>query len=197
MFALPFFFRLALVGLASATCIASLSAGPRWRTGKLTANLVRGYVAHPLAVDNLRPQERSFLEKALEASREQAQLARLAQSQAVNSTLRSFAQQLAVDQRTIGDAIDGLRRKKGAVIDDTPRAEIVTESYQRLAARTGADFDREFVRVLSELQSSFMALFEEASSDTKDPDVRDLAAQHLTTLRGHQSQLVSLRKALE
>lgn len=175
------------------------SAAPHWRPRAVaSANLMRGYTAQPLASDTLRPEERTFLEKAAAVSREQGQLARLAVSQATNSDLRAFAQQLAADQRTISDAIEGARRRKAAMTDPAaPAPELLSEVSQKLASHTGADFDREFVRLLSEAQTATISLFEQAASEIKDTELRELAANHLPTLRAHQNQLVALRKAIE
>jgi putative membrane protein len=188
---------LGIAGLLSVAAVAS--AAPRWRGQAVaTNNLIRGFAAQPLAADTLRPLERSFLEKAAETSREEMQLARLALSQAANSDLRTFAQQLAVDQRSIGDALEGLRRKRGAVVDPAPAAsEVVSEASQKLATKTGAEFDREFVRLMSEARTATIALFEQAAADIKDPDVRELAAENLPTLRAHQNRLLELKAALE
>jgi putative membrane protein len=188
---------LCIVGFLGLAVVAA--AAPRWRTPAVaTTNLVRGFAAQPVAADSLRPQERSFLEKAAEASRDESQLAKLALSQAVNSDVRSFAQQLAADQRSIGDAIEGLRRKRGAIPDNVPAVpEIVTEASQKLSVKTGPEFDKEFVRLMAEARAAVIALFEQAASELKDPDVRELAASQLPTLRGHQNRLVELRRALE
>lgn len=190
-------FALGVAGLLGLAAIAS--AAPRWR-GQVVAtnNLIRGFAVQPLAADTFRPLEQSFLEKAAEASREETQLARLATSQAANSDVRSFAQQLAVDQRSLGDAVEGVRRKKGVVVDPAPAApEIVSEAAQKLATKTGAEFDREFVRLMNEARTASLALFEQAAAEIKDPDVRQLAADSLPTLRAHRNRLLELKAALE
>src|SRR5690349_2859403 len=89
---------LTLVGLlGSALDVAA--AGPS-RVRQVSAlNLTSRFAGEPTAVGELRPAERSFLLKAVEACRSQLRLAEIGVSQATNSEVRSHAQQLVNDYR--------------------------------------------------------------------------------------------------
>jgi putative membrane protein len=172
----------------------------RWKLARPAARayLLRGYTPiEALAADGLRPVERSFLDRAAEISREEVRIARLGTSQAASTEVRTFASQLATDHRAIADAVEALRRRKGAAAIESAPAEAPSDNYQKLAAKTGAEFDREFVRVIGEMHAETMSLFERAVAEGKDADVKDLAASFLPTLREHTNRLVELRKALE
>ncbi|HUR56481.1 MAG TPA: DUF4142 domain-containing protein [Opitutaceae bacterium] len=151
--------------------------------------------AETVPTDNLRPSERTFLDKAAAYSRDEVKLARLAVSQATGSGVKAFAQQIATDHQQLNDSLASLRRKKGAAPE--PTGEIVSEAAQKLVQKMGAAFDREFVRVLAEVHSDAVILFEQALADAKDSEIRDLLGSYLPTLRDHQNQLGELRKALE
>lgn len=187
---------LACLGLA-----VSLAAAPRWR-GPIAQSFMRGFSAEPLATATLRPSERTFLEKAASLSGEKLRMARLAVSQANSSEVRDFAQQLATDHQSMSNTLADLQRRKGAA---TPPAsdtkaespDVVSESFQRLAGKTGADFDREFVRIFTEAHTQLLNLVEQATSDAKDVDVREFAGAVLPTLRDHQNRLTELRKVFE
>ena len=69
-----------------------------------------------------------------------------------------------------------------------------SETYQKLRAQNGTDFDREFVRLEGELSDSIMALFEQPANNAKDPDVREFATAQLPLLRDHQNRSAELRK---
>jgi putative membrane protein len=165
--------------------------------------LARAFVATPiasLATDALRPAERSFLEKALESGRLQARLAELGASQASSTDIRSHAEQLKSDTRAMNEALTALRQRKAGA--PAPSAEVAAtepepDPYAELAGRAGAEFDREFVRVMSELHEATIALFEQTASEAKDADVRDLAAAQLPTLRAHRNRIVELKKTFE
>jgi putative membrane protein len=117
-------------------------------------------------------------------------------SQATGSEVKSLAQQIAADHQQINDSIESLRRKKGAALE-APGEVIVSEASQKLAQKSGADFDREFVRVLAGIHADAVTLFETAMSDAKDGDIRELLGSYLPMLRDHQNKVNELRKALE
>jgi putative membrane protein len=147
------------------------------------------------ATDTLRPNERTFLEKAVESTRQELRLADVGVAHATSSDLRSHALQLAADYRDLRDALDTLISRKGGLAGAPVGGS--SETYQKLSARSGEDFDREFVRVATELSDSVMALFEQAANNAKDPDVREFASAQLPLLRSHQNRGVELRKVFE
>ena len=182
-------------GLVVAAAMPGAVAASRRADPKMRVVMVRSFAAEALAADNLRAGEREFLQKAAVLARREVQLARLAVAQSVGSDVRSFATQVATDQQPLADAIEALRRRKGAT---PPSAEApAAEEGSELTGRTGADFDREFVRVITDLHGELVSLFEQTASEAKDADVRELAGSALPTLRDHGNKLVELRKALE
>jgi putative membrane protein len=68
--------------------------------------------------------------------------------------------------------------------------------FDRLAAKTGADFDRELLAELRTSHEKLLKLFEQALSDAKDADVRDLAGSYLPMLRDHVNHAKALQKTL-
>ena len=157
-------------------------------------NLASGFVAEPVASSDLRPAERAFLNQAVETSRQQMRLAEVGASQADNSEVRSRAQQLAGDYKQIDEALEALLRRKGGIANAPVGG--TSETYQKLVANAGANFDREFVRVAAQLNQSTLSLFEQAASDAKDPDVREFAAAQLPVLRAHRTAIMALKKTL-
>jgi putative membrane protein len=147
------------------------------------------------ATDALRPNERTFLEKAIESSRQQLRLADVGAAQATSSDLRSHALQLNADYRDLRDALEALINRKGGLAGAPVGG--TSETYQKLSARAGEEFDREFVRIAANLSDSVMTLFEQAANNAKDGEVREFASAQLPLLRSHQNRSVELRKAFE
>lgn len=175
----------------------SASAAPRWRSGPdLAKNLVLGFAALPLASDALRPVERTFLEKAAASSRQQMRLAKLALSQAVSSDIRTYAQQIASDNRQLNDSVEDLLRKKG-ISPDQIASDVATETYTQLAVSAGSDFDREFLRLAGDMHGNALTLFEEVMADAKDEDVRELVGTYLPVLRNHRNRGTELAKMFD
>lgn len=156
--------------------------------------MANGYV-EPLAADSLRPAERSFLTKASETSRQQMRLAEVGVSQAGDTQVRSQAQQMAADYRSLNDGLEALIRRKGGIAGAPVGG--TSESYQKLVGISGGDFDREFVRAAAHATDQALTMFEQVVSETKDADVREFAAAQLPTLRAHRAVLTELRKTFE
>jgi putative membrane protein len=176
------------------TALAANAAGPS-RVRHVTArNLTRGFAAEPLATGELRATERSFLVKASESSRQQMRLAEVGVSQAVNSDVRSHAQQLATDYRSLNESLMELIRRRGGI----PGAPVggSSETYQKLVEQPSGDFDRAFVRTVSKATNDMLTLFEQVASDSRDPEVRDFAAAQLPVLRAHRTAATQLQKEL-
>lgn len=182
------------LGLAVfASSLAAASPGD-WR--KVAArSLIRGDVAAPLATDTVTAAERAFLEKAANLGRLQMRLAEIGAAQGVSAEVRSHAEQLKIDNRELVDAVGAVMQRKATV----PRAGATapSETYAQLAATSGADFDREFIRLMAESHQAMLTLFEQAAADARDDDVRAVAAAQLPMLRRHVNRITELRKTTE
>lgn len=167
------------------------------RLRRVTAALLglAAAISTALAAEPLRPPEQAFLTKALENSRQQLRLADVGASQAATSEVRSHALQLAAACRELDASLDALVRRKGGLAGAPVGG--TSELYQKLGARSGAEFDREYARLAAELSAGVMALFEQAANNAKDADVREFASAQLPLLRDQRNRSAELRKALE
>lgn len=148
-----------------------------------------------VAGGELNLPDREFLAAALGACRQQAELAATGVMRAASSDVRSLAQQLATDYRSLSDSLEAIWRRTGSAAEKTPAG--VAESDRGLVDKSGAAFDREFVRVVTRENSRILTAFEQAASTARDPGVRDLAARHLPILRAHRTTLTELNKEYE
>jgi predicted outer membrane protein len=158
-------------------------------------SLIQGYAVDPIANESLRPVDRAFLTKASETVRQQMRLGEVGVGQAGDTRVRSHAQQLVADYRSLNDALDALIRRKGGIAGAAVGG--TSENYQKLGEKTGLSFDREFVRAAGQATDAALALFEQIVSETKDTDTRELAAAQLPILRAHRSAITELRRTFE
>jgi putative membrane protein len=161
----------------------------------MLASVARAAEFDPLAVDNLRSSERSFIRQATEMAREELRAAQLGVTQATDAAVRAFAQQIVSDNREISNSIDALARKKGVVL--LASSDETTENYARLSKQAAADIDRENDRTMSDLQDETIKVYERALNDAKDTDVKDLAGSFLPKARDHQNKVRDLKKSFE
>lgn len=190
----PSRFAVSLATITAGLAIGSELAAARVRP-VAARSMISGYTIDALATDAARPAERAFLQKAAATSRLQQRLAELGASQATSSEVRSHAEQLKSDNRQLVDALTALIQRKQSAT--SPAVEPLTEPYAQLAQKSGVDFDREFVRTMARLHEETIAMFEQAASESKDTDVRDLAAAQLPMLRAHLNRITELKKTFD
>lgn len=188
--------RLLLIGLGAVWAGGTVASAAPARVRQVSArSWVKHYAVEPLAADGLRASEKAFLAKAMETARQQMRLAEVGASQADSSEVRSHALQLASDYRELHDALEALIRRKGGLAGAPAGA--TSENYQKLTEKSGADFDREFVRTVATASGQVMSLFETAAAEAKDQDVRDFAANELPILRAHRNTIADLKKTFD
>jgi putative membrane protein len=146
------------------------------------------------AADSIRAPERAFLLQGLETSRQEAELSRLAVGQASSSEVREFAQQLATDYQQINQALETLARRKAVEVPLQPTS--FSDQYRALAARSGAAFDRAFIREIAGTNARALRLCESAVGNARDPDIRELAGSLLPVVRDHVNKTTDLEKSL-
>jgi putative membrane protein len=148
----------------------------------------------PGANTTLHAGDRQFVVESVENGRVEAELSGLAVSQATSSSIREFAQQLAGDYRQINTALETLARRKSVEVPLQPTS--YSDRYRDLAQRTGAEFDRAFVRQIAVANAYALRLCEAAVANAKDTDVRDLAGSLLPVIRDHVNKTTELEKSL-
>lgn len=187
------FSRRSCLGFAALLVSASFGWGAPVRHPALRP--VPNCAVEPLATDALRPVEQSFLEKALESCQQQIRLADIGASQGSSAAVRSHAAQLAADYRELNESLQALVNRKGGIAGAPTGG--TSENFQKLSTRSGNDFDREFVRLASQMSDSVMNLFEQAANTVKDTEVREFATGELPLLRGHSNRGVELKQTVE
>lgn len=67
--------------------------------------------------------------------------------------------------------------------------------YRTLAAKSGTEFDREYVDMMIDEHEKDIHLFQKAAKDAEDSDVRTFASNHVADLQAHLDQANGLMKS--
>lgn len=137
--------------------------------------------------------DRRFVNKAADSGMSEVALAQLASERATNADVKSFAQQLVQDHTAVNSELTGIASQKSVKLDKEDGKD---RFYKRLSNKSGAEFDQEFVAHMVDEHEDAVKLFEKASQDAKDADVRSFAAKHVDHLRTHLQKAQSLRASL-
>lgn len=137
--------------------------------------------------------DKRFVTKAADGGQAEVQIAQLAAQQATNPEVKSFAQKLVNDHTAVNQELMSLASSKGVALDKDDGQD---RFYKRLSKKTGADFDREFVEHMIDDHEKDIKMFEKASNDAKDSDIRSFASKHVGHLREHLTQAQGLRASV-
>ncbi|MBA2672163.1 DUF4142 domain-containing protein [Ramlibacter sp.] len=142
--------------------------------------------------DKLARGDRKFIEKAAESGMFEVQVSQLAATKATDANVKSYASML-VDHHTAAnnELIQLANGKHVELAAAPPRA--MRRDMEKLGKKSGAEFDRDFVRdVGMKAHEKDIRLFEKASKDVKDTQLKAWVTKTLPTLREHLAQAQKL-----
>jgi len=93
----------------------------------------------------------------------------------------------------VNEELTSLASSKGVKLDKDDGKD---RAYTRLAKKSGADFDREFVEHMIDDHEKDIKMFEKAANDAKDTDIRSFASKHLADLKSHLQIAQNLRSSV-
>jgi putative membrane protein len=132
--------------------------------------------------------DRTFIDKATQGGLFEVESSRLALDKNASAQNRSFANMMITDHSKANQALEKLVREKGGrvptVLDTDLQAKL-----DDLRHKEGAAFDRAYHEAQVKAHDDAIALFESASRDCDDPELKAFAAKTLPTLRMHRSHL--------
>jgi putative membrane protein len=144
--------------------------------------------------DKLSWGDRRFVKKAAEGGHSEVALGQLAQEKGSNPDVKSYGQQLVQDHTQANSQLMQIAQQKDLKLDEDKSKD--DREYKRLSKATGSDFDRQFVEHEVKDHEKDIKEFEKAAKDSKDPQVRDFAAQVLPKLREHLAMAQRLQQSI-
>lgn len=157
------------------------------RIGLLCAlTLVGGGVAlaNDRAVGDMPDQK--FVEKAAVGGMAEVKLSKLAMDKASATEVKQFARKMVEDHNKANTELKQIVEKKQmtlpSALDDKHE-----QAYARLAKLDGSDFDKEYMKVMTEDHDDTVKLFKDESKNGRDPELKSFAMKTLPTLEKHDN----------
>ncbi|CAJ0865935.1 hypothetical protein R20233_01275 [Ralstonia sp. LMG 32965] len=139
----------------------------------------------------------TFVTKAAAAGMLEVQASQVAITRASNPDVRAFAQRMVKDHTTVGDELKTLAGKKGITVPDSLPAD-ERAKVDKLSALEGAKFDKAYAdEVGVKAHKEAVSLFDKASKDAKDPDIKAFFSHNLPALREHLQMAEQLKPAVK
>jgi putative membrane protein len=127
----------------------------------------------------------TFVTKAAQSSLAEVELSKLALSQSKDEQVRSFAQRMVRDHEKASMELKPIAQKHGIQVPAQLDAKHA-KKLEDLKAKSGADFDAEYSKMMMKDHEKAVGLFTEASKSTQlNSDLRDFASKTLPTLESH------------
>jgi putative membrane protein len=165
------------------------NAAPQVQGGSGTRN------AESRKDDKLARGDRKFIEEAAGSGMFEVQVGQLASTKATDPAVKSFASMLVDEHSAANNELTQLANAKHVELPAAP-PRTMRKKVEDLAKKSGAEFDREFVRDVGiKDHEQDIKKFEKASKDVKDPELKAWVDKTLPHLRQHLAAAQKLPQA--
>jgi putative membrane protein len=137
----------------------------------------------------------SFMKDAAEAGMAEVEIAKLAKDRATNPRVKNFAEMMIKDHSAANNDLMAIARNKSVTLPSTLGKH--QDHLEDLSKKKGADFDKEYMKMMVDGHEDVVSDFEKCSQNGTDPDVKTFAAQKLPTVRMHLDSAKAINKALK
>jgi putative membrane protein len=182
----------------------ALFLGYGCNTEKKTDTVETAEETNEAKTDTLRGQAEETMEeasdfvvKAASGGLMEVELGRLAEKNASNPEVKAFGKRMVDDHSKANEELKSLAATKNITLPTAP-GEDHQKHITDLSAKTGADFDKDYMALMEKDHQEDINLFENASKDADmDPDIKAFAQKTLTTLREHHDLAKKLDEKLD
>jgi len=145
------------------------------------------------AAQQLDGDDKDFLENAAQSGHAEIEGSRMAQEKARNPDVKAFAEKMIQDHTKVGDELKALAQQKGY----TPPAEpsLLQKAKLKTLGMTDDGFDEMYADQIGvSAHEDAVKLFQDASANAKDADIKAFAAKHLPALQEHLKMAQDLQR---
>ena len=162
--ALAFGVSQAALAQSTATSPSTSSSKPAATQSIPGANLARG--------------DRKFIEEAAQGGMAEVQLGQLAQQKASNDQVKQFGKKMADDHQKANGELKKIASNKGINLP-TDLSSGDRREYDKLQKKSGADFDREYMKEMVSDHKKDVKDFQSEGKSAKDADIKNFASSTL------------------
>jgi putative membrane protein len=121
---------------------------------------------------------------------------KMAQNKAISPRVKEFATMMVNDHTKAGDELATLAKTKSIALPLMPDAD-AKKAADDLAAKSGKDFDKAYINAMVDGHKKAVKLFEDASQNCKDPDLKAFATKTLPTLKMHLDSVQAIHDSMK
>lgn len=141
-------------------------------------------------------KDAQFLVNAVEINREEISLGKLAQQKGNTSHVRELGKMMEKEHTQNLADVTALAKTKNISIPSS-ETKSSQDAFEKLNKESGNDFGKEYSNMMVSGHKDAIALFEKASTDCTDPEIKAWAAATLPALRTHLVNSLNCQKLCE
>jgi putative membrane protein len=146
--------------------------------------------------NNKQEKDAEFLVKAAEINLEEISLGQLAQQNGTTSHAKELGKMMEDAHTKALNDLTALAKKKNITIPTSP-TDNAQADYKKLNDKSGIKFDKEYADMMVSGHKDAITVFEKASTDCSDSDIREWATAMLPDLRTHLDHAIDCQKKCE
>ena len=146
--------------------------------------------------DTKLDDDTEFAVAAADGSMLEIQLGQLALTKASSPKVKEFAQSMVDDHSKANEELKGLAQTKNITLP-TSISEEKQKDYDKLAEKSGADFDKAYSEFMVKDHKDDVDQFKKAAEKCEDAEIKSWAAEKVPVLENHLSMAESLEDAVD
>jgi putative membrane protein len=147
-----------------------------------------------LAADTNK-EDAEYLQKTAQGTMAEVKMGEMAQKQAADERVKQFGKRMVDDHGKDLENLRQLASQKEVALPDAPSKKQRKE-IDKLAALSGADFDKEYVKYEVKDHKDDVEENGKTMKKAVDPDVRKFAGAEYQTVLAHQKEIDALHRQL-
>ena len=136
-----------------------------------------------------------FLVDAASGGLMEVELGQLALQNAASADVKQFGQLMVTDHTKANAELKDLAARKNVTIPPRPGSDH-QRHIDHLKDKKGADFDKDYMKMMVDDHEDDVEDFEEAAREAKDPDIRAFASKYAPILKEHLQKARTIKDKL-
>ena len=153
-------------------------------------------MADDTAMEDETEEISEFMTKAASGGMMEVALGKMAQQQAQDQQVKDFGTMMVTDHSKANDELKTLAASKNIVLPDS-MGEAHMDHVEELRGKKGAEFDEAYIELMVSDHEEDVNMFEEASNNLQDAEVKAFAAKTLPVLQQHLDQAQMIDSTME
>lgn len=146
------------------------------------------------AAPAIAEKDARFAVDAANGGMAEVQLGEMAQSKGSDPGVKNFGKMMVDDHSKANDELKMIAAGKNITLPAAPNDEMQKVATD-LSSKSGADFDKAYIKQMVDDHEKTIKLFEDAQKDVQDSDIRAFVIKTLPVLKTHLEQVKALKKA--